>query len=138
MIHGIGYNFSLAPNPSSSIKNKLPITSAPCCWHSLVHASTVPPVASRSSMMMIFVPLIIASSCISSVLEPYSNEYSILIVEEGNFPGFLTGMNPIPNFAANNGPKIKPRASGPTIASGFQLLCCRLTEHFSDFIEIFS
>ena len=53
-IHGIGASFSIAPKPSSSITNKLDITSPPNLLHNLKHASTVPPVAKRSSMIIIF------------------------------------------------------------------------------------
>ena len=53
-LQGIGCNFSLAFNPSSSITNKLEITSPPNFSHNLTQASTVPPVARRSSIMIIF------------------------------------------------------------------------------------
>ena len=53
-IHGIGASFSIAPKPSSSITNKLEITSPPNLLHNLTHASTVPPVAKRSSIIIIF------------------------------------------------------------------------------------
>ena len=80
-IHGIGASFSIAPKPSSSITNKLEITSPPNLLHNLTHASTVPQVAKRSSIIIIFWPAEIASSCISSLFVPYSKEYSISIVE---------------------------------------------------------
>ena len=120
-IHGIGASFSIAPKPSSSITNKLDITFPPNLLHNLVHASTVPPVAKRSSIIIIFWPSEIASTCISSLLVPYSKEYSMSIVLWGSFPGFLTGMNPMPNLDANSEPKMKPRDSGPRINSGSQL-----------------
>ena len=130
-IQGIGCNFSLALNPSSSITNKLEMTSPPNCSHNLVQASTVPPVARRSSIIIIFWPFEIASSCISKILEPYSREYSMCILDDGSFPGFLTGINPIPNLAANNEPKINPRDSGPNIKSGLQLLSFIISENLS-------
>ena len=53
-IHGMGASFAKAPKPSSSITNKLEITSPPNLSHNLTHASTVPPVAKRSSIIIIF------------------------------------------------------------------------------------
>ena len=42
------------------------------------------------------------------------------MVLEGSFPGFLTGTKLFLSLVDNNGPKIKPLASGPTITSGVQ------------------
>ena len=130
-MHGIGASFSIAPRPSNSITKKLQITFPPNIAHNFVQASTVPPVAKRSSTMIIFCPLDIASVCISSLLVPYSKEYSISIFAEGSFPGFLTGINPIPKCAASNEPKIKPRDSGPRMRSGFQLFFSKIRENSS-------
>ena len=53
-IQGIGASFSIAPKPSNSITKKLEITFPPNISHSFIQASTVPPVAKRSSTMIIF------------------------------------------------------------------------------------
>mgnify|MGYP004100385957 CR=1 FL=1 len=116
----IGDIVSLPSKPISSITNKLPNTSAPVFSHNLAHAATVPPVASKSSTITTLSVSDSASSCISSVLEPYSRVYAMFIVDPGNFPGFRIGMNAIPSLVAIRGAKIKPLASGPIIAVGSQ------------------
>lgn len=117
---GRGLRNSLAPNPSSSMTNNDAMGLAPALRHKSTQADTVPPVASRSSMITMFWPSSRASICISNVFEPYSRSYSTENVSYGNFPGLRIGTKLIPSLAANNGPKMKPRASGPTTASGRQ------------------
>jgi len=51
---------------------------------------------------------------------PYSRLYSTCLVEAGSLPCLRTGTKPTPSLVAKRGPKMKPRASGPTTASGRQ------------------
>ena len=123
--------FCRAPSPSNSITKRAPRTFAPDSSQSLAQAEIVPPVASRSSMIMAFCPGSMASSCISREFEPYSSEYSTLREGAGSLPGFLTGTKAHPRRSARRGAKMKPRASGPTTTSGFQPNCLMSSTNWS-------
>ena len=78
-------------------------------------ATTVPPVASKSSTIKTLSPSLTASLCIHKVFDPYSKSYFSVTTSRGSFPGFLIGTNPILSSYATGHPKIKPLDSGPTI-----------------------
>ena len=82
----------------------------------LTAAVAVPPVASKSSIIIIFCPCFIEEISTSKVSFPYSNSYSSEITSHGSLPFFLSGIKEIFNFSANNAAKINPLASIPAIA----------------------
>ena len=86
--------FSLPFKSVNSIKNCIETTSAPCDSINFAQALIVPPVASKSSTIATLSPLFNIFLQISNLSVPYSREYSKEAVSPGNFPGFLTGINP--------------------------------------------
>jgi len=93
---------------SSSIKNTIPLTKAPCFSTKRAAAEMVPPVARTSSSNKTFSPLLKASLCISMVAMPYSKEYSSESVCHGSLPFLRIGVNPQPSSRAMQGPKKNP------------------------------
>ena len=69
-------------------------------------------------------------------MEPYSREYSTRLVEDGSFPGLRIGTKPQPRRSARSGPKMKPRASGPTTKSGSHPSCWRSVTNRSVMEEV--
>ena len=87
-------SFSLPLRPASSIRNTTFTTSPPSSSTSLIAASTVPPVAIRSSMISYFLSRfdrILMHLNGSTVRTPGHNFWKS--VSHGSFPFFLTGTN---------------------------------------------
>ena len=82
------------------------------------------PVAMMSSTISTFCPGLTASACIWKKSAPYSFMYSAVSQGPGSLPLLRTGTKAAPSLRAKVGPKRKPRASRPTMTSGFSVKVC--------------
>lgn len=77
-----------------------------------------------SSTISTFCPGLTASACIWKKSAPYSFMYSAVSQGPGSLPLLRTGTNAAPRRSASVGPNRKPRASRPTMTSGFSVKVC--------------
>eukprot|EP01139_Manchomonas_bermudensis_P008580 Amastigsp_a191263_20.p2 type:complete len:248 gc:universal Amastigsp_a191263_20:784-41(-) len=94
-----------------------PATTPPTCSTRRPEASSVPPVASRSSTISTRCPGATAPTARCNEFVPYSSSYSNLTVAHGSLPGLRSITNPMPSSTATVDPQINPRASQPAIRS---------------------